>query len=405
MKATKLLCLVLTIAMMIPMAALMSSAITVGDIEAIDAVETYGQGKIIFDEDDFKDDVATNFTTSASNGSSLAWNAETGRLDITSGSASMITTLNSAKVPSNLVNYTVQADLYMGENGKKFGLGMNSTAEWAKGTYLQMQTTHDWQGYMNNTIGGPNASSAKVAEKIPGMSGQFQVNTKITMKLVVSQTHVTPSVVYNGVEYTFGACDLSKLYAPFGTGSIFFNQHNGSHLSVDNLTIWAGTGEPATSSATFLGAALATNDTIDLRFLVQYTESPAFLTKSVTVAGEAVEVTETAIVGEYSGKTFTADDKVYAYSVKLSAKQMTDDVVLTVKNGEETMLSKTYTVDDYCNYWVTEAKKAEATAAVKNVGNVCASMQLYGYMAQVRFGYNTDKLPNVDKSYLADLVK
>ena len=143
MKATKLLCLVLTIAMMIPMAVLMSSAITVGGIEAIDAVETYGQGKIIFDEDDFKDDVASNFkmydwvSDKAEEGTrgSVTFNEETGMLVIKSGGASMLTDI--VAIPKNLVNYTIQADLYMSTNTKKFGLGINSTQKWGNGTYMQ----------------------------------------------------------------------------------------------------------------------------------------------------------------------------------------------------------------------------------------------------------------------------
>ena len=61
MKARKLFALVLALVMTLSVATVLTSAVTVGDIEAIDAVEEYGNGKVFFEEKTFKDDISSHF--------------------------------------------------------------------------------------------------------------------------------------------------------------------------------------------------------------------------------------------------------------------------------------------------------------------------------------------------------
>ncbi len=157
------------------------------------------------------------------------------------------------------------------------------------------------------------------------------------------------------------------------------------------------------SDAVLLGHGLATSDTLDLRFLVQISDPSNTPTATVTVKTPLGDRKQTVNGQIYTGAkkdggNYTAEDHVYAFTVELSAKQMTDEVVLTVS---DTSLSDTYTVESYC-LGILELAKTDPSYI--NAANTCAAMLLYGYMAQINFNYRTDKLPQVDKERLSALL-
>ena len=157
------------------------------------------------------------------------------------------------------------------------------------------------------------------------------------------------------------------------------------------------------SDAVLLGHGLATSDTLDLRFLVQISDPSNTPTATVTVKTPLGDRKQTVNGQIYTGAkkdggSYTAEDHVYAFTVELSAKQMTDEVVIAVN---DTSLTDTFTVESYC-LGILELAKTDSSYT--NAANTCAAMLLYGYMAQINFNYRTDKLPQVDKERLSALL-
>lgn len=166
---------------------------------------------------------------------------------------------------------------------------------------------------------------------------------------------------------------------------------------------WISSARYVNPDAVLLGHGLATSDTLDLRFLVQISDpsNPPTATATVkTPLGDRKQTVNGQIYtgAKKDGGSYTAEDHVYAFTVELSAKQMTDEVVIAVNY---TYLSDTYTVESYC-LGILELAKTDSSYT--NAANTCAAMLLYGYMAQINFSYRTDKLPQVDKERLSALL-
>ncbi len=399
MKKFRVISAILVLAMLLSAATLFVSAETV----LTDAVSEYGNGTIFFCEDDYKNDVSC-FKPHTTNTSkyTIEFNTEKDWLEIsTVAGYSAVTDITA--IPANLDNYTVCADIYMIKNnygsGALFGMGINSASTWSKSTYFQQNVkSTDGNYYINNY----NSAAANSNSKTFNSSTPYSLGTKLSLKFVISKTDV--KFYLNGeLLHTIAKENLG--YA-WGTGSPFFVQRENTKIAIDNLMAYAGTGAPNTTTAKVVGHGLAANDTVDMRFLVEYGENPAALNVDVKVNGTTVGYTTEKYEGtDGKGGEYGADSYVYAYTVKLSSKQMTDEVVLSVNNGENNLITDTYTVEEYCNYWISAAKESSASESTVKVGNVCASMLLYGYMSQIQFGYNTEKLPTLDKEYISELVK
>lgn len=396
--------MILTLAILLSSATLLASAETT----FTDAVEKYGEGKVFFSEADFKNDVSC-FKPNTTNASkySITFNSEKDWLEIsTVAGYSAVTDITA--IPADLDNYTICADLYMigknytGDNAL-FGMGVNSASAWSKSTYFQQNVqTSGGNCYINNYNSAGKSTNGKTFTS----STPYTLGTKLSLKIAISTTDV--SFYLNGtLLHTIAKENLGYAY---GNGSPFFIQRENTTIAIDNLMAYAGTGDPDLSNtATVVGHGLAANDTIDMRFIVKYTDSPAYLDVAVTVAGNEVtpKVEKFEGTNASTGEVYGAGSYVYTYTVSLSAKQMTDAVVLTVKDGDKTLASDAYTVNEYCVHWMNSAQEDGASEAVKNVGNVCATMLMYGYMTQVHFGYNTENTPDfaAAKAYIDSVAK
>lgn len=166
---------------------------------------------------------------------------------------------------------------------------------------------------------------------------------------------------------------------------------------------WISSAKYVTDEATLLGHGLAATDTLDLRFLVQIADPSSTPTAEITVKTPSGNKTQTVNGQVYTGEkkdggNYTAEDHVYTFTVELSAKQMTDEVTIAVN---DTSLTDTFTVERYC-LGIMELAKTDTSYT--NASNTCATMLLYGYMAQINFNYRTDALPKVDKDLLSSLL-
>ena len=113
--------------------------------------------------------------------------------------------------------------------------------------------------------------------------------------------------------------------------------------------------------------SITLGDNIGVKFYL----NSADYTVTTTVNGVAVDP-------EISEKVVT---------VKVAAAQMTDTIVLTVKNGEETVHTGEYSVRQYAETILTGEYDVEVKEMVREMLN-------YGAAAQTYFNYNTGKLAN-----------
>ncbi|MBQ7775921.1 MAG: InlB B-repeat-containing protein, partial [Lachnospiraceae bacterium] len=89
----------------------------------------------------------------------------------------------------------------------------------------------------------------------------------------------------------------------------------------------------------------------------------------------------------YNVSELTAQDGQYVFSVDLAAAQMTEDIMLTLTSGEETVLEKDYSIQDYAHY-LLEGNYTDTTK------NLVKKMLNYGAKAQSYFGVKTDDMAN-----------
>lgn len=162
--------------------------------------------------------------------------------------------------------------------------------------------------------------------------------------------------------------------------------HNGKKICVLLLVLCMliGTmpvGARATEAETyFVGQQLYLGDDLTMRFhAVIGAEHSANGIMNVTVGENTTP---------YSIQDMTAEeDGSYVFPVELSAAQMTENITLTLVCGEETVLQKTYSVQEYAHTLLEGKYTNETKALVRQLLN-------YGAKAQLYFGHKTDDLAN-----------
>ena len=138
-------------------------------------------------------------------------------------------------------------------------------------------------------------------------------------------------------------------------------------------------GASAEGGAQIVYQQLSLGDDLSMRFDV-----------AVDSQYQSTAVIEVAVSGNtesYNVAEMTAGKNGYSVYVDLAAAQMTENIAVTVKNGETVLASGNYSVRAYCEY-LLEGDYTDATKQmVKEVLN-------YGAAAQTYFGYNTENLAN-----------
>ncbi len=81
----------------------------------------------------------------------------------------------------------------------------------------------------------------------------------------------------------------------------------------------------------------------------------------------------------------TVVDGLNVTSVNVAAAQMTENIVVSVVNGEENVISNTYTIRGYCDTILSDEAYSAYHALIKE-------MLAYGGATQTYFGYNIDDL-------------
>lgn len=286
-----------------------------------------------------------------------------------------------------------------------------------------------------NIVGGYHTTEVRVRDGIPAVGLIFTATHSGTVKLTYHMSgSVDTAMHYRGkgelaydntkdefvadeaisckgknlndaVDYTVKVTKGETVYLMFGVKN--GTAGNGTTIGnfyMDSIEYTSLTHYP--TEVEVIGIGMTASSTPRVRYIVKFNDDIGYCTTTATIAGETVDVKVNQIIGEESGRTFTATDYVYEFSVEVPAKQMTDTVSLSVKgaNDAELLTGTDYTVETYCLEQIAAAKAEGATLDQKNVGKVCASMLLYGYMTQQRFGYNTDHMPRVDKDYILSIL-
>lgn len=130
----------------------------------------------------------------------------------------------------------------------------------------------------------------------------------------------------------------------------------------------------------FAGQQLSLGDDLDMHYYVfidgSYKESAVM---NVTVG----ESTKSYLIGD-----MTADENgYYEFTVALAAAQMTDEIQLSMMEGEKEIASKTYSVQGYAKVLLEENYDASVKTMVKAMLN-------YGAKAQTYFDYHAGNLAN-----------
>ena len=135
-----------------------------------------------------------------------------------------------------------------------------------------------------------------------------------------------------------------------------------------------------TGGAEIVAQQLSLGDDLDMRYYVAIDES---LTQSAVMNITAGNAPATSY--EISKMTPNADGN-YVFTVALAAAQMTDDIKLSLVDGENELLSKTYSVYGYAKVLLEGNYDDETKAMVKEMLN-------YGAKAQAYFNYNYPDKP------------
>ena len=142
-------------------------------------------------------------------------------------------------------------------------------------------------------------------------------------------------------------------------------------------SIHAAANEPG---AQVVAQQLSLGDDLKMRYFVAIDD---------TLAQNAVmNITVSGNTRQYPVSTMTANaDGNYIFNVKLPAAQMTDNIKLSLMNGQTEVLSKTYSVRSYAKVLLDGTYDSTVKAMAKTMLN-------YGAKAQLYFDYRTDDLAN-----------
>ena len=140
------------------------------------------------------------------------------------------------------------------------------------------------------------------------------------------------------------------------------------------------------SPVTFHSISATLGGDIGMNFYVRLSDETVNDPSAVmqfTVNGRVIQVpmTEGVAAPKYG-------EKIYRFTCKLNAKQMSDVVAAQIVTSQGNVgITKTMTLETYCNWIIANHQDAELVALMKSMLN-------YGAAAQVMFNYNTGDLAN-----------
>ena len=205
-------------------------------------------------------------------------------------------------------------------------------------------------------------------------------NIKVYKQFTV--TYVADGVTVGTFQVAGGESVPSVPEVPEKEGYTGAWDHDGSNITADTVinAVYTAVETPA-NTAKFVGQQLSLGDDLDMNYHVSIGSDLAqTAVMKITVGNNEPK--------EYpvSGMTVNENGN-YVFTVALAAAQMTDDITLSLADGETEVISKTYTVRGYAEEILAGSYDAKTQAMVKAMLN-------YGAAAQKYFQYNDTNLAN-----------
>lgn len=221
---------------------------------------------------------------------SVAWNNETGRLQLTSDT-SVNTHFMFTSVPAGLDYFTMTADFYLTRNdvGNNVLIQMgyrNPNNTWGQGNFIQFYlyndgTTRDKAQMVDKGPEGNTVSTAITFDQsLIGSDGTQKVTLKIVVDDKIANYYINDSFIH--------AMKVSKMQ--FSYGVPFIVCRNNITVEVDNYMIWSGVGEPDTTKTIENTQPCVQKDLPETEPSTPVTTEPSVTTKTpVTAAPSPAE--------------------------------------------------------------------------------------------------------------------
>lgn len=199
-----------------------------------------------------------------------------------------------------------------------------------------------------------------------------------------------PSVTYTSSDETVATVDENGIVTGLKAGEVTITAtpSASSNMLPATTTVTVTGGEEEDSNIEIAGTTMTLGSNLDMNFLIQ---EPATVPE-----GCYAKIVKTDAAGAEEVQTVAYEDWDYnaTYQLKyatftgIAAKEMGDQVAITIYNSEGTAISETYT-DTVAAYVGRLMNLDETSATLKKV---CEDMLIYGAAAQTKWGYDTENL-------------
>ena len=189
-------------------------------------------------------------------------------------------------------------------------------------------------------------------------------------------TYVADGVTVGTFEVNNGESVPSVPEVPEKEGYTGVWDHDGTNITADTVinAVYTAVDTPV-PSIKFVGQQLNLGDDLDMNYHVSV--DPAIAQTAVMHITVGNKEPKAYPISEMTAN----EDGSYVFTVALAAAQMTDNITLSLVDGETEVVSKTYTVRGYAEEILTGSYDAKTKAMVKAMLN-------YGAAAQKYFEYN-----------------
>lgn len=209
----------------------------------------YPNGTVILNEEILKKNLDKiklyGMNGSRISSASVAWNNETGRLQLTADT-SVSTHFLFTSVPAGLDYFTMTADLYITRNdyGNNVLIQMgyrNPDNAWGHGNLIQFYLYNDGKTKDKAQMvdKGPDGSTVSTAmtfdQSLIGADGTGKVTLKIVVDDKIANYYINDTFIH--------AMKVSKMQLAYGVPFIVCRSN--VTLEADNLMIWSGVGDPS----------------------------------------------------------------------------------------------------------------------------------------------------------------
>ena len=232
----------------------------------------------------------------------------------------------------------------------------------------------------------------------------LEVGDTSALTATVGPDTANPTVVWTSSDPSVATVDENGVVTAVGPGTV-------------TITCTATNGTPDDTSDD-KSAICTVTVTLPVQYIAGYSLSLKgdiamnfyFDLHEVDPAGATVDFTWDTNKSQHSSfaglSTVTVDqNQYYRISVPVNAKEINDEISLTLKNGDTVLQTHRFSVADYARrVYANEGNEFGSYAALTELQKLCLQMLIYGAKAQLQFSYNTTALADAGLTYTLDAV-